>query len=78
MNKDAGLSPSSPQACHAATETILEQPQVPVADLLASNLVAICFRLFLLQHLIPADGHFEPELSLALDRALADLEAAVW
>jgi len=32
-------------------------------------------RLYLLQLLIPADGHFESRLSLAIDRALADLEA---
>lgn len=31
-------------------------------------------RLIFLQYLIPPDGHFEPELSLALDRALVDLE----
>ncbi len=38
----------------------------------------LLFRLLLLQELIPADGHFEPELSLALDRALVDLEAGAW
>jgi hypothetical protein len=32
------------------------------------------FRLFLLGALIPADGHFERGLSLALDRALAAWE----
>ena len=32
------------------------------------------FLLFLLQQLIPADGHFEASLSLALDRALVGLE----
>jgi hypothetical protein len=32
-------------------------------------------KFFLLQLLIPDDGHFEPDLSLALDRALVDLEA---
>jgi hypothetical protein len=35
------------------------------------------FWLWLLQLLIPEDGHFEAELSLALDQALVDLEAAV-
>ena len=29
---------------------------------------------FFLQSLIPADGHFEPELSLAIDRAFVDLD----
>jgi hypothetical protein len=33
-------------------------------------------RLFLLELLIPGDGHFEPTLSLAIDRALMRLEAA--
>jgi hypothetical protein len=33
------------------------------------------FRLFFLQLMIPADEFFEPELSLALDRALMALEA---
>jgi hypothetical protein len=33
-------------------------------------------RLVLLQLLIPEDGHFELELSLALDRVLIELEGA--
>jgi len=33
-------------------------------------------RLFLLELLIPADNHFEASLSLALDRAVMDWEAA--
>jgi hypothetical protein len=39
-----------------------------------SKLQAIV-RLYLLQLLIPGDGHFEPDLSLALDRALLAWEA---
>jgi hypothetical protein len=35
----------------------------------------IC-KLYFLLRLIPADGFFEPELSLAIDRAVIDLEAA--
>jgi hypothetical protein len=35
------------------------------------------FRLFYLQLLIPADGYFEPELSLAIDRAVLQVEAAL-
>lgn len=34
------------------------------------------FRLFLLVSLIPADLHFERELSLAIDRAIVALEEA--
>ncbi|MDO9533278.1 MAG: hypothetical protein Q7O12_14285 [Deltaproteobacteria bacterium] len=33
-------------------------------------------RLFFLESLIPADGFFEPSLSLGIDRALVDWEAA--
>jgi hypothetical protein len=35
-------------------------------------------RLFFLQLLIPDDNHFEPGLSLALDRALVAFEGAEW
>ncbi len=34
-------------------------------------------RLCLLQYLIPADGHWEPSLSLALDAALLAWEGAL-
>lgn len=37
-------------------------------------MIRLLLRLYLLQLLIPEDGHFEPELSLALDRALIELE----
>lgn len=40
-------------------------------------LIEAYFRLFVLQLLIPEDHRFEPELSLALDRALVRLEEAM-
>lgn len=38
---------------------------------------AICRRFFL-ESLISADGFFEPELSLAIDRAVLQVEALLW
>jgi len=40
-------------------------------------LLSLALRLFLLQLFIPEDSHFEPSLSLSLDKALDDLEAAL-
>lgn len=42
---------------------------------LSSAKFQVFVRVFFLQILIPADGHWEPALSLALDQVLVDLEA---
>ena len=45
---------------------------------LSSEKLQVLLRLYFLQVLIPADGHWERELSLALDRALLDFEGTGW
>lgn len=46
-------------------------------DLDAKAIEPLAMRLYFLQLRIPEDGHFDPSLSLALDKALLDLEAAL-
>jgi hypothetical protein len=47
-----------------------------ILNTISSKKYQALVRLYLLTMLIPADGHFDSALSLALDRALLDFEAA--